>query len=214
MVSSLSRCFPVILGIIIISLSSFSNAYSHDIDFRVVPPKKIYPKYTPSLSNGKQVFEKHCIKCHNKEAIPGSSANFWDSEEMRLIYTPFYYFFVSSVGRREMPVFDFTEEEHWDVVFYTKSLSINEKNITSGEKKYEEICAACHGTGGFDGHAKIDLSSQQWSARKTDDEIYTYIVNNYRRKKGHYVKENLLTMTKDADIWSIVDYLRSLQYTK
>ncbi len=214
MVYYLSRCFQIIIGIIIISLSFFSNAYSHDIDFRVVPPKEIYPKYTPSLSNGKQVFEKHCIKCHNEDNIPGSSANFWDSEEMRLIYTPYYYFFIPSVGRREMPVFDFTEEEHWDVVFYTKSLSIDKKSIATGEKEYEKHCASCHGTGGFGGHTKTDLSSQQWSAIKTDDEIYTYIVNNYRRKKGNYIEENLLTMTKDEDTWSIVDYLRSLQHTK
>ena len=214
MISYLSRFFPIIIGVIILSLAFFSDAYSHDIDFRAVPPKEIYPKYMPSLSNGKKVFEKHCIKCHNEEAIPGSSANFWDPEEMRLIYTPFYYFFVSSVGRREMPLFDFTEEEHWDVVFYMKSLSIDEKNITSGEENYERVCASCHGKGGFGGHTKIDLSSQQWSTTKTDDEIYTYIVDNYRRKRGNHVKENILTMIQDDNIWSIVDYLRSLQYRR
>jgi mono/diheme cytochrome c family protein len=99
------------------------------------------------------------------------------------------------------------------------------QSIADGKKAYDENCAACHGNMG-QGAAKAgvlisiiqeqggkqppDLTDDQWDYGSTDGEIYTVI------KKG--IPPTMMAgwtgRLSDTEIWSIINYLRSLAANK
>jgi glucose/arabinose dehydrogenase/mono/diheme cytochrome c family protein len=98
-------------------------------------------------------------------------------------------------------------------------------SLAAGQKAYQAICAACHGKMG-EGAVKAgitlsviteqggtqapDLTDDRWDHGSTDGEIYTVI------KRG--VPTTMMAgwdgQISDADIWSIVNYLRALAAKK
>ncbi len=96
------------------------------------------------------------------------------------------------------------------------------ESIAAGKKAYATACAACHGTNGegaekagivvsyiedAGGKQPSDLSDDKWDHGSTDGEIFTVI------KKGvppQFFMGPWDGRIPDDDIWSIVNYLRSI----
>ena len=87
-------------------------------------------------------------------------------------------------------------------------------SIAAGEKLYQKNCNFCHGTEGK-GDGKLipkdthpsDLTDAKWDRGSTDGEIFTTIQDGTApdfQMKGQKGKMS------DADIWNLVNYVRSL----
>ena len=103
----------------------------------------------------------------------------------------------------------------------TNPVASTPESIAAGKKAYEANCAACHGNmaqgavkAGITisiieeqgGKQAPDLTDEQWDYGSTDAEIYTVI------KKG--IPPTMMAAwdgrIPDRDIWSIVNYIRTL----
>jgi cytochrome c len=97
-----------------------------------------------------------------------------------------------------------------------------EKTIASGKKYYDRYCAECHGaTGKGDGEkaavlakageAKTpDLTDDKWDHGSTDGEVFVNIRDGVGRNgvmKGLNGKPGI----SDTEMWSIVNYVRTLK---
>jgi mono/diheme cytochrome c family protein len=96
------------------------------------------------------------------------------------------------------------------------------ESIAAGKKAYDVNCAGCHGAeakGGIiisviedqGGKQPPDLTDAEWDWGATDGEIFTVI------KKGvppAYFMAPWEGRIADADMWNIVNYLKSLTNTK
>ena len=99
------------------------------------------------------------------------------------------------------------------------------ESLAAGKKAYDTNCAACHGNmaqgavkagisisimADQSGKQPSDLTDDQWDHGSTDGEIYAVI------KKG--IPPTMMAgwegRISDADIWSIVNYLRTLGSAK
>lgn len=68
------------------------------------------------------------------------------------------------------------------------------------QKAYDAVCAACHG------NLPPDLTDAQWDHGSSDGEIYTVI----KRGVPSTMMAGFDGKVPDDQIWSIVNYLRSL----
>ncbi len=86
------------------------------------------------------------------------------------------------------------------------------ESIAAGRRAYTQFCANCHGASGKgDGRgapagANVpDLTDAKWDYGSTDCEIFTVIHDGVSVDMGPYAER-----LKDADIWSVINYVRSL----
>jgi mono/diheme cytochrome c family protein len=86
------------------------------------------------------------------------------------------------------------------------------ESIAAGKKVYQRMCARCHGPsakgdGGGAGGGGIpsDLTDETWDYGSTDGEIFRSIHDGTSVNMEGYAER-----ITDADIWNIVNYLRSI----
>ena len=87
------------------------------------------------------------------------------------------------------------------------------ESVSEGKRLYTRHCASCHGSNAEGGAgndlipAAPDLTGKAWKHGSTDGEIFSSI------KNGVPPDLNMIgfgDQLKDADIWNVVNYLRSL----
>ena len=86
------------------------------------------------------------------------------------------------------------------------------ESVAAGRRAYNQFCANCHGStgkgdgnGGAAGAQPADLTDATWDYGATDGEIFGVIHDGTSNEMGSYAER-----LKDADIWNIVNYIRSL----
>jgi mono/diheme cytochrome c family protein len=88
------------------------------------------------------------------------------------------------------------------------------ESITAGQQLYLGNCASCHGRNGQGGPgndlipAAPSLLGDAWSHGSTDGEIFTNIKNGVAPDFNMVPFKDKL---KDDDIWTIVNYIRSIK---
>ncbi len=132
-----------------------------------------YPQNPPNLTNGARIFAARCAECHGGDGAGNGAlvqsgqvpaiTSFLDTATMR-DQTPQDWFDTITDGRLDklMPPWKdaLTEQERWDVAFYTYTMHATPARIEQGRTLYEAECAECHGTSGKgDGAEAAQLSS-------------------------------------------------------
>ena len=91
------------------------------------------------------------------------------------------------------------------------------ESIADGKRLYLRHCASCHGANAEGGAgndlipAAPDLTDSEWKHGSSDGEIFSAI------KNGVPPELNMIPFAdqlKDAEIWNVVNYLRSIAKTK
>ena len=88
------------------------------------------------------------------------------------------------------------------------------ESIAAGKQLYTRYCAVCHGTSGRGGSGSDisapapDLTDAEWKHGSTDGEIFDVIKNGVPPELN---MEPWGDRIKDADIWNLVNYVRSLK---
>jgi len=86
-------------------------------------------------------------------------------------------------------------------------------SLAEGKRIYQRFCASCHGSNAEGGPgndlipAAPDLTDKEWTHGSADGEIFSVI------KNGIPPDLNMVPFgdqIKDTDIWSVVNYLRSI----
>jgi mono/diheme cytochrome c family protein len=87
------------------------------------------------------------------------------------------------------------------------------ESLSDGKRIYLRYCASCHGSNGEGGPgndlipAAPDLTDKEWKHGSTDGEIF-FVVKNGVPPELNMVP--FADQLKDADIWNVVNYVRSL----
>jgi mono/diheme cytochrome c family protein len=87
------------------------------------------------------------------------------------------------------------------------------ESVADGKRLYARHCASCHGSNAEGGAgndlipAAPDLTDKEWKHGSTDGEIFSAIKNGVPPELNMVPFGDQL---KDAEIWSVVNYLRSI----
>jgi cytochrome c oxidase cbb3-type subunit III len=83
------------------------------------------------------------------------------------------------------------------------------ESISAGKRIYQRMCARCHGAAGKGdgggGGIPSDLTDETWDHGGTDGEIFTSIHDGTSKEMEGYAER-----ISDADIWNLVNYIRSI----
>lgn len=99
----------------------------------------------------------------------------------------------------------------------TNPVASTPESVAAGEQLYRRNCASCHGakaTGGPGNDlipAAPSLLGDEWTHGSTDGEIFTNIKNGVPPDLNMVPFKDKL---KDEDIWSVVNFLRSIAIKK
>jgi cytochrome c oxidase subunit 2 len=91
------------------------------------------------------------------------------------------------------------------------------ESVAAGKQVYQRYCASCHGTNAEGGSGSDisppapDLTDSEWKRGSTDGEIFDVIKNGVPPDLS---MEPWGDRIKDADIWNVVNYVRSLAKKK
>jgi len=91
------------------------------------------------------------------------------------------------------------------------------ESIADGKRLYARHCASCHGSNAEGGAgndlipAAPDLTDSEWKHGSTDGEIFSAIKNGVPPELNMVPFGDQL---KDAEIWNVVNYLRSIAKSK
>ena len=91
------------------------------------------------------------------------------------------------------------------------------ESVASGKQTYQRYCVSCHGINAEGGSGSDisppapDLTDNEWKRGSTDGEIFSVIKNGVPPDLS---MEPWGDRIKDADIWNVVNYLRSLAKNK
>jgi mono/diheme cytochrome c family protein len=89
----------------------------------------------------------------------------------------------------------------------------SEESLAAGKQIYRKSCAVCHGLNAEGGSGSDisppapDLTDAEWQHGSTDGEIFDVIKNGVPPELS---MEPWGDRIKDADIWNVVNYLKSL----
>ena len=99
----------------------------------------------------------------------------------------------------------------------SKPIPSSPESIKAGMKIYAERCRACHGLRAKGdgvtapaGAKPANLTDAEWKHGSTDAQIFENIKEGIR--PFEFMKPQKVNMT-DADIWNVINYLRSLAQT-
>jgi mono/diheme cytochrome c family protein len=92
-------------------------------------------------------------------------------------------------------------------------VAATQESIADGKRLYQRHCASCHGSNGEGGPgndlipAAPDLTDKEWKHGSTDGEIFGVIKNGVPPDLNMVPFADQL---KDAEIWNVVNYIRSI----
>ena len=99
----------------------------------------------------------------------------------------------------------------------TNPVAATAESAAAGQPIYRRYCASCHGINAEGGSGSDisppapDLTDTEWKNGSTDGEIFSVIKNGVPPELN---MEPWGDRIKDADIWNVVNYLRSLAKKK
>lgn len=184
-----------------------------------------YPVQAPDLANGAMIFSQRCTDCHgingegDGELVATGEVprmpSFLTASVTRQ-QTPREWFMTITNGRLEnlMPPWggSLSEEERWDVAYYTYTLHYTPEQLEDGEQIYAQECAGCHGENGegngpdlLPGEEAPSLVDFQNSIQLSDENMYTIIAEGASVQMPAFAED--LT---EEQIWSVVSHVRSL----
>ena len=89
------------------------------------------------------------------------------------------------------------------------------ESVLAGKRAYARFCVNCHGasgkgdgSGASAGAQPPDLTDSTWDYGSSDGEIFGAIHDGTSSDMGSYAGR-----LKDADIWNVVNFIRSLAQT-
>jgi cytochrome c oxidase cbb3-type subunit III len=89
------------------------------------------------------------------------------------------------------------------------------ESIAAGKRTYQRLCLQCHGLegkgdggGAGGGGQPADLTDDVWDYGGSDGEIFSVVRDGTSADMQGYADQ-----IKDADIWNLVNYLRTLSRT-
>ncbi len=100
-----------------------------------------------------------------------------------------------------------------DAARITNPVAATQESIAEGKRLYQRHCASCHGSNGEGGLGNDlippapDLTDKEWKHGSTDGEIFAVIKNGVPPELNMVPFGDQL---KDAEIWNVVNYIRSL----
>ena len=183
-----------------------------------------YPKTRPSIERGRQVYSGNCDACHGaRGGGDGPQALFmrprptdFTDEVRRRDRSPERYYQAVAKGVLGTAMLSWdkvlSEEQMWDVVFYTWSLADTPERLALGRQVYRAQCARCHGADG-DGRgpdvaedmpAVPAFTDARWLVVRTPRQLYEAISGTgLPGLSDHTWAEKL----SDEERWAVVSYL-------
>jgi len=104
-----------------------------------------------------------------------------------------------------------------DAARVTNPVAMSAESLAAGKQLYQRYCATCHGISAEGGSGSDisppapDLTDTEWKHGSTDGEIFSVIKNGVPPDLS---MEPWGDRIKDADIWNVVNYVRSLAKKK
>lgn len=187
----------------------------------------LYPPVAPDPANGEPIYVEKCAPCHGPQGLgDGAQADALSnrpaalgSADLARQSTPAQWYAMVTQGNMErmMPPFSsLSDRERWDVVAYSYSLSIPEKQIETGKAIYAAECSACHGEQGqgdgpqavsLDSRPAAALASPEFMAGRSTASFYETISGGGEGPHRTY-SETL----SEEERWAVSDYLRWLAF--
>lgn len=190
------------------------------------------PTAPPDITNGARLYAAHCASCHgvggegNGELVTSGQLNI----EGEVIHPPSFkdpntardqrpqeWFTTISNGRIErlMPPWAnaLTEQERWDVAYYTYTMHYTQEQIARGRELWEIECVDCHGLEGRgDGSDASeqreqveDLTDQRSMALASDKVFYNFINEGSAEAMPAFGEDYT-----EEQLWDMVAYSRTL----
>lgn len=169
------------------------------------------PAQLPNLANGAAIFADRCVLCHGEDGrgngelvqtgeVP-PAGDFTDAENTRT-YSPSEWFEIITDGRLDqlMPPWAnaLSEQERWDVTFYTYTQHYQPNQIRDGQSAWESICGDCAEN---PEHVLGFLLDPQITLTMSDTAIHAVILQ-------------AAPQFSDYQAWEVVSYLRSQSITE
>lgn len=94
----------------------------------------------------------------------------------------------------------------------TNPISPTVESVAAGKRTYQRLCVQCHGPegrgdggGAGAGGQPADLTGDRWEFGASDGEVFSVIHDGTSADMQGYAEQ-----IRDADIWNLVNYLRSI----
>ncbi len=211
-----------LIGMTIVAVTAAKNVPVHTDEKETVE----VPQTRPSASNGKAVYDEHCLKCHGEtgsgegedaDKFKNEMKDFNDQTFMRK-EDPAEFFEKVKDGDKPMPAFkdDLTEQEMWDVVFYVWTFQNKDDLLAQGQAVYDEKCAKCHGTSG-DGKGPdasdleeepSDFTDMKHMLSNTSNKLFESITDGEKDEGMPAFKKKL----SKGERWNVVEYIWTFVY--
>lgn len=175
------------------------------------------PDSTPNPSAGAAIYAEKCADCHgqtgNGDGVMASELEFEPAAladpDLARLASPADWYQVVTQGRmsRFMPPFSsLSDQERWDVVAYTLSLSTTQEERSRGEALFDSNCRTCHE---MESQAEDDLQafiqSGRW-ARVSASELYALISSGLGEMPAF---EEILSVDER---WALAAFVQSLGF--
>ena len=186
----------------------------------------VVPETRPSASNGKAIYDEHCLKCHGEtgsgegedaKKFKNEMKDFNDQTFMRK-ESPAKFFDKVKKGDKPMPAFeeDLTDQEMWDVVFYVWTFQNKDDLLAQGRQSYDEKCTKCHGASG-DGKGPeagdleeepTDFTDLKHMLSNTSNDMFEAITDGEKDEGMPAFKKKL----SKGEIWNVVNHIWTFVY--
>lgn len=187
----------------------------------------LYPLVPPNPSNGQPIYAEKCAACHGPsglgdgaqaEQLPNPVAPI-GSPSLARQSTPANWYSQVTQGNLErfMPPFNsLSDQQRWDVVAYSFTLSAPPTVLEQGAELYQANCARCHGSRGQgDGpeaaslsNTPTDFSEQSAMAEKSQADFYQAMAEGIAPDMPAF--RDLLS---EEQLWALAAYVRTLTFT-
>ena len=124
---------------------------------------------------------------------------------------------VAGVVLTSLTAFGLSAQGNPDAAQIKNPVAASPDSLAAGKAVYQRYCATCHGLNAEGGSGSDisppapDLTDSEWKRGSTDGEIFSVIKNGVPPELN---MEPWGDRIKDPDIWSVVNYVRSLAKNK
>lgn len=178
----------------------------------------LFPGQVPDLAVGAAIYVEKCAPCHGPQGLgDGPQAaklpkqpTALGNREIARAAIPAAWYTVVTEGRIDnfMPPFtSLTDQERWDVVAYSLSLSTAVDEMAQGQVVYQANCADCHGDAG-NKSAQSDFTDQARMAKLSLNDLLIFIDQGVDG-----VMPGFAGQLSESDRYAVASHLRSFAWT-
>ena len=213
----------LVFAIIVLALSACSLAdditpppgYQSPVPQPTMGP--LFPANPPDLAVGAAIFVEKCAPCHGSQGLgdgpqaadlPKQPTALGKPETARAA-SPANWYITVTQGKIDtfMPPFrSLDDQERWDVVAYSLSLSVASAEQVQGKAVYDANCANCHGADGKK-LPKSDFTDQARMAKLSLNDLIGFINTGVESMPGFEA-----TLSQ-ADRYAVAAYARAFTFT-